>query len=268
MRRQFQFLSVSVLCLGIASAVTASVTRIDIVPDVPIVVGNDLDYTIVHTLPAYAWSAQRRCLESDPPGAWTPDPAEQLDNNIFTYPTQRVGTRDFRGGAFEEIVPPGDPQNPAMYEWHYLTKQVTVIGPDRDTFTGPLDSYVEDFFLPKYAIDVRFPVLAGTIPIGPNFEGYPQERIRRPQLNYDSGWIGPTEGVFCMDGSSIFDHKAVSGPGWANILIGSTIDDLYHQNRMVIFDCTGAAKYFTLTERHFRFVKTDEISWQLVEVID
>jgi len=65
MRRQFQFLSVSVICLGIASAVTAGITRIDIVPDVPVVVGNDLMYTIVPSLDTLAYSAQRRCLEFD-----------------------------------------------------------------------------------------------------------------------------------------------------------------------------------------------------------
>jgi len=181
-----------------------------------------------------------------------------------------VGLREFWGGAFEVIVPPGDPENPAVYEWSYRTKQVTVIGPDRDTFTGPLDSVLEDILPAIMTMDVRFPVFAGTIPIGPNFEGYPQERIRRPQNGIDSGWLGTAvfHDDFHMDGSEIFDHKWWGGPTWENVQVGATVDDFYQQNRLVIQDCTGAEQFFTFAERHFRKVKTSAFSWQLVEVID
>jgi hypothetical protein len=265
MRRLARFIPPVAVCIGVTSAVLAGITRIDTNPSGSVVIGHHLEYTIIHTLEGFDWSGERRCLVGNPPGEWTPDPPDFQHSPSFIYETRRVGTRDFRGGVLEQTG--GGDEQPPEFTWSYLTKQVTAIGPDRDTFTGPLNSYVEDFFIPKYAIDVSFPVFAGTIPIGPNFDGYPQERIRRPQLNQDSGWAGPSE-AFYMDGSAIFDHKWRGGPNWDNIPVDTTFDDFYQQNRLVIYDCTGAEQIFTFAERHFQAVKTHEIAWKLVEVND
>lgn len=262
MRRLSRFLFPAAACIGVTSAVLAAVTRIDTDPDGTVVVGHYLEYTIVHSLVGHGWSAQRRCLEWDL-GPWIPVPAEEQESPTFIYETRRVGVREFRGGALEQTS--GGDEGPPEFTWSYGTKQVTAIGPDRDAFTGPLDSVLEDILPAIMGMDVYFPVFAGTIPIGPNFDGYAQERIRRPQIPEDSGWLGPGA-PFHMDGSAIFDHKWWGGPGWEDVPIGATFDDFYQQNRLVILDCTGAEQIFTFAERHFQKVKTDAFTWQLVDV--
>lgn len=98
--------------------------------------------------------------------------------------------------------------------------------------------------------------------MGPNVDGAPEERIRRPQVPYDSGWL-PASDIFYLDGNVIVDEKAREVEGWNTLPVGFVFDDFYHQNRMKIKNVHGEYEYFEFPDRHFRCVKSGSQTWQL-----
>ncbi len=144
---------------------------------------------------------------------------------------------------------------------HEIIRSVSVSGPDRDLITGGLNvnSNMEHLF-------VYFQVLNGSVPIGPQVAGVPEERIRRPDLGIDTGFVGPSSDYYLAN-DSIVDHKtfSVGSPGYAALAVGAVFDDFYQQNRMRISDGFGVDQFFYFPERHFQRVKVNNTTWKLVE---
>jgi hypothetical protein len=225
---------------------------------VPIVVGHDLYLTIHHSFPAAdIYSGERRCA-TDPPGAWTPNPAATQGEATFSYHLAEVGTRDFRGGAHEVIS-----DNPLTYQWSYLTTQITVIGPDSDVFDGPAESNFDD---PWMSLTAYFPVYAGEIDLGWDINGYLEFRLRRPDEDYDTGWI--TDDDFQLISGTIVCFLQIDSwdEGFINLLPGDVFDDFFLQHRLRIYDCAGTLQIYTFADRQFKFRKTWFSSFQMEEV--
>ncbi len=267
-RPVWQFLAALLLVL-VVPRLPAAVTQIP-VPPFSIPVGWSVGFTIQHSLPSgnldNNYSGQWRCLACDPPGAWTPDPAELQATNSFILEPNSVGTREFRGGAYEET-------GLAEYAWSYGTAQVTVVGPDSDLVTTPLDSTASSEDPLFMEMDVLFYLYAGTFLIGSNAEGAAQERIWRAEQYGGTGqwgdWIGPTTGEFELIGEMIWDFKTATvldREAWDALSNGTVIDDFYQQNRVVINDCAGVPQTCTFAVHHFRKEKLGATSWRLYEV--
>jgi len=238
----------------------AGITSIDVSPT-PIVVGKSTTYTANCTPQPFKWEWDYRCTEGGT-GSWTPSPPDTTSTRTKSYYESSVGSYDLRCTAYYQ----GGGYPPPLPTTSTLIKSVTVNGPDADTITAGLNTNSSGY--PVMTVTVKFQVRSGTTAIGPYTDGYPQKRIRRPQEEYDSGWIGPTEGVFYFFGSTgeIIDVMTAGGSGWGDILVDDVFDDFYQQNRMVINDCFATEVYYYFTERHFQKVKTGPYTWKLVEV--
>jgi len=141
---------------------------------------------------------------------------------------------------------------------------VTISGPDRDVITAGLNVVSQNM-----VVQVSSEVRNGAVPIGPNYvDGYPQERIRRPQWNppFVSDWSSPDQDFYLTGNRAIIDNKAVSTqyPAFANCAIGQPFDDFYQQNRMLIKDGYGVLQPFYFQERHYQKIKVSATSWKLV----
>jgi hypothetical protein len=143
-------------------------------------------------------------------------------------------------------------------------RSVTVHAPDEDVITGGLNTPSNGSTL-----TVTFDLRRSGTPMGPGtVDGYPEERIRRPQFQMDSGFVGPSQSYYLTGNRAIIDNKYsdVSHADFINCPVNGVFDDLYQQNRMVIKDGFGTNQFFYFPERHFQRVKLGPSSWQLVEV--
>lgn len=260
---------IAALLLVLVVPTFAAVTQIP-VPPFSIPVGWEVEFTIQHNLPdgnlENNYSGQWRCLACDPPGAWTPDPANTQSVGTFIHPSASIGTQEFRGGVYEET-------GLAEYAWSYGTAQITVVGPDRDHFSSPQDSNATSDDPLFMEMDVLFYLYAGSLLIGDDVTGIAQERIKREPQFGGTGqwgdWLGPTIGEFELIGEMIWDFKTatvLNRAAWDALPDDTVIDDFYQQNRVILNDCAGQPQTFTFATHHFRKKKTGSTSFQLYEV--
>lgn len=259
MRRVALFVGVFFL----ATAALGAVTEITLTPQAPLVVGMTLDYKVVSNAQAVAgYRFRLRCLEGST-GPWSQ--YYQQSSPTFTAVEKRVGNYEIEGGANEQQT-----TNPPTFQWASLTKQVTILGPDSDTIIAGLN--VNSTGWQPATVAVQFACWAsGKKMAGSQIDGYPQERIRRPQYNppKDSGWAGPKAGEFYWSMDHIQDNKTlhvIDMAWWNGLAVGAVFDDLFQQNRFVIKDCNGVDRYYYFQERHFQKVKTGPTTWKLIEV--
>jgi hypothetical protein len=244
----------------LGSSVLAGITSISYTPD-PIVVGQATVYTANCTPQPFKYEWDYRCTQGQT-GAWVPSPPETTSTNTKTDYESQVGSFDVRCKAYYQGS--GNPPPPPTTSTSI--KSVTVNGPDSDTITAGLNT--ESTGYPAMTLTVKFQVRSGATAIGIHTDGYPQERIRRPQSDFDSGWVDPSSNYY-FNGSTgeIIDVKVVQlGWLWSNIAIGEVFDDFYQQNRMVIRDCFYNQVYYSFSERHFQKVKSAPYKWKLVQV--
>ena len=242
-------------CSALAcSAVIAGLTAIQVQTE-PITVGQVVAYVATEdgkNGPG-TWSWDFRATSGGNQGQWVP-----LSNGSTTsrITEDRVGSYNVRcTGSY------------AGQTTSVIIRSITVNGPDHDVLTKGLDSPTS-----QVNLEVDFDVLNGAIPIGiigSSVNGFPQERIRRPQNNnFDSGFVGPTVGSYYTQGYTIVDIKQTNlgSSVFVNAAIGEVIDDFYQQNRMVIKDGFNQDQFFYFPERHFQRVKTGINSWKLIQI--
>jgi len=260
--RRRALISAAVLFVLIASILSANITQIVVEPAAPIVVGYEVTFTIMNSLPAELWSHQSRCL-TDPPSDWSPDPALEVTSNVSWAIVARVGSRQFRGGAQENTS--NDPMQPNLV-WSYLIKDFSAVGPDHDVFNGPYVSHVVDDMTGLIELDYYFDVKAGDVLIGPYAAAWLEVRIRRPSIDQDSGWMDEAPGEREYNCGTIWRNVEGNFNDFASNDIYDVVDDFYQQNRIRIKDCAGYDNYFTFSERHFQLVKSGYDQVTLVDV--
>jgi hypothetical protein len=142
---------------------------------------------------------------------------------------------------------------------------VDVLPPQYDIVSG-LGADSEGF--PNMVNPLRFEVYCtGDRPMGGQPDGYPEERIVRPQSGFDSGWVGPGPD-FYYEGGAIIDIKRtdVDPQTWNNIAIGAVLDDFIQHTRFIVKDCHGLNTAFTLGTRWFQRVKSSASSVKIVQI--
>lgn len=275
MRRPLWHFSAAILLSLYVPGTWAAVTEISL-PPFAIPIGWEVGLTIHHNLISAGgdcYSEQWRCLACDPPSAWLPDPANTQSESTFIRMMTQVGNYEFKGGAYEGD--PGDAENPPVYAWNYLTKQVTVVGPDRDVlFNMPLTASTSSEDPLFMEMDVLFYLYNGSFLIGPNAIGDAQERIKSKGSNGQWGdwgnWVGPASGIFELIGvGAIYDFKTVlvgNRAAWDAMPVDTVFAEYYQQNRMITTDCGGTPRTYEFAVRHFQMKKSDDTSWSLNEI--
>lgn len=172
---------IAVLVL-VGSPTQAGITSISYTPD-PIVVGKSTVYTANCTPQPVKWEWDFRCTQGGTED-WRPSPPDTTSTPTKTYNESKVGSYDLRCKATYQGS--GNPPPPPTTST--LIKSATVNGPDADTITAGLNTNSTGY--PVMTLTVKFQVRSGTTPIGPFTDGYPEERIRCPQDDFDSGWVG------------------------------------------------------------------------------
>lgn len=239
-----------------ASVLLAGLTSIDVSP-FPIVVGRVVTYSALSTPPPpfpsfYDWDY--RCTEGSV-GNWNPSPPDRTYTNMITYQESRVGSYDLRCKLTY-----GDLTTST------LTRGLTILGPDTDVILSGLN--VNSTGYPQMTLTVTFEVRRGSTAIGMYTSGYPQERIRRPQFGFDSGWQGGWPDYYFNPNKNIIDVKSVTrvDNSWDNLAVGAIFDDFYQQNRAVIPNCHGVNTYFYFSDVHYQKQKTGAQTWKLIIV--
>lgn len=250
-RRVLVILLVAASSTTVSTAVLAALSAITVQSE-PITVGQTVTYTTVEdgkNGPG-TWTWDFRATAGGNQGAWVGMPSGGTTSQVVE---NRVGSFNVRCQAsyMDQTT-------------SVVIRSVTVQGPDSDVITQGLNVSTE-----QTSLEVHFDVLNGSTPIGyigSDVDGYPQERIRRPQYNFDSGFTGPAPGAFYSQGNTIIDVKQTNmqDPAFINAAIGAVVDDFYQQNRMVIKDGFLQDQFFYFVERHFQRVKTGANSWKLI----
>src|SRR5437879_3371454 len=125
---------------------------------------------------SYSFQCQRTDCGS---GALFPNPADTNSTGIWVWTEPFIGSQNIAGG--ERLSSGMPPTN----TWDYLTIQISVIGPSSETITAGLnvDSTNNSGI---YQVETHFSIYAGSNLVGPYAYCEAQERIRRPQDNFDS----------------------------------------------------------------------------------
>jgi hypothetical protein len=254
-----------IVAVAVPAALFAAVTQIAIKPGVPIVVGSSRTFQVVSSKPVSQYKIRWRCLEQ-PTGLWS-DPFSNGTGIFGPFNEPRVGNREVEGQTIAFIGMPPQPVTST------LTRQYTVVGPDSDVIVQGLNTNSTGF--PRMENEVRFIMKYSDIWVRGWIDGFPQERIRRPQKpppNDDSGWVGPKPGEFDWATEYFFDLKFVHLPNpqsiahWNSLPVNTVFDDFFQQNRFVIRNCNGAFVYYYFEERRFQKVKSGAQTWTLVQI--
>jgi len=237
-----------------ASVLLAELTAINVSP-FPIVVGHSVTYSAQSTPPPpmpsmYDWDY--RCTEGTT-GNWGPSPPDRTSTNMIAYQESKVGSYDLRCKLTY-----------SDNSYSILTRGLNVLGPDTDSILSGLNTNSAGY--PQMTLTVTFQVLHGSTAIGIYTSGYPQERIRRPQDGFDSGWQGGWPAYYFNPNKNIIDVKYFTrvDQTWDNLPVGTIFDDFYQQNRAVILNCHGANAYFYFDDVHYQKQKTGAQTWQLI----
>ncbi len=210
--------------------------------------------TLVAGTATASHATQLRCTE-DGTGSWTPSPPDRTYGNVITYHESRVGSQELRCKATYLDMSTST-----------LTRGISVAGPNTDIILSGCNTDSDGF--PIMVLTAIFEVRSGSTAIGIYTAGYPQERIRRPQLNTDSGWKGSYPWFYFNPNKNIVDEKSVTrlDQTWDNLPVGEIFDDFYQQNRAVIPNCHGTNTYFYFDDVHYQKKKTGAQTWQLIQV--
>lgn len=252
---------VPIICL-------ANITSITYTPS-PIVVGWPAYYTInvASGDSPLNYSFSYQCTSGSGTGWSNPD---MNGTGVFGYNEICTGNQNIKGG--EQLMVGFNQQ------WNYLTNGITISPPDTEAITAGLntDSTYDSDGAPLYdcsTLHVHFSISVGATVVGPYADVEVEERIRRPQYSFDSGWVGSSGDYYWENMSGYIDDvKTVGtgslngGPDWSSISVGTVFDDFYQQNRVWINDCTNTAQVTYFTERHFQKTKTSATTWKLTEL--
>ncbi len=198
----------------------------------PICVGELIFYTANDDgVPPATYKWEFRCTEGGMNGNWT---LSAWTSKEARWYEARVGSQDIRcTGKY--------PNHDSV-----IVRQVTVHGPDTETIIAGLN--VNSTGWNTMQITMKFQIQCGATIMGAPVDGVPQERIRRPQFMFDSGWTNPSS-TYYLAGGVIFDVKSVTilgGPDWNNLQVGAVFDDFYQQNRMKINNCHSVYVYYPI----------------------
>jgi hypothetical protein len=118
---------------------------------------------------------------------------------------------------------------------------------------------------------ILFQIMVGSTPAGPYVAGTLQERVRRPDLGFDSGWINGDPADLFVEAGKVNDYKVVNVAPPSTLMTydtlpnGYVIDDFYQQFRIVTIDSCGNQVMMYLTEHHFTKTKSGYRQWSLSE---
>jgi hypothetical protein len=233
----------------------AGLTAMTVSPE-PITVGWATTYTVTDDGQDSGYASYQWDFRATEPGnqtPWTALPGQSTSTQVIEA---RVGSYNVRCRATYRNPMTGQQTTSE------IVRSVTVSGPDHDQITSGLNVSTS-----SSSLTVEFLVLNGTIILGGTVDGHAEERIRRPQYGFDSGFVGQSSTFYYQYGY-IVDVKSTNlqHPDFLKANIGDAFDDFYQQNRMVIKDGFGRDQFFYFPERHFQRVKTGANSWKLIEL--
>ncbi len=235
----------------------ADITSITYTPS-PIVIGNGVLYTANDngTPQIKSWKWEYRC-----PGAnWV---AASGTNTCLMYEGYAGNyeircTASFQAAGYPPVQKPDQP----------FVINITINPPDSDGVVAGLNTPASIY---GGQVTIDFQLYSGGKKVGAYIQGTPEERIRRPQFGFDSGWSGPIAGTYFLHEGVIKDVKSASLPAdqqaaWDATPVGGVIDDFYQQNRLKSKDSCNTEKFYYFPEHHFQRVKVDANNWKLIEL--
>ncbi len=251
---------IALLCMTISAACgivayAAALTSISVTPS-PVLLGDVSTWSVTTDgTPVSSYKWEYNCAESGCAPQTTP-----LTGNSATisYTESYVGAQNVACTA--TFVPP--------FGKATIGRAFTVLGPDADSLiAGP--GVVENIFS-NNPIEFRFRMTTSGSPLGSMIAGAVQERIERPQIPQDTGWIDGAPGAYFKQGNTIFDMKKALFQGseaqWENFPVGHVWDDFYQTNRLLAVDCCGQTVICEFARRHFQRVKVGNYTYKIIEL--